>query len=144
MTQLTPCARVQIEYNNNDSRSIPAATERTIMPESAYHAFDFESWSRLANNDPEGFEARRARAIEEAIRRAPPRAQARLRRLQWKLDQVRRTSTTPMAACIRMNHMMWDRITGPGGLLETLVEGKHKPAPQAPAKVLPFRLTRLS
>ena len=114
------------------------------MPESAHHAFDFESWSKLANNDPEGFEARRVRAIEEAIRRAPARAQARLRRLQWKLDQVRRTSATPMAACIRMNHMMWDRITGPGGLLETLVEGKHAPPPQAPAKVLPFRLTRLS
>lgn len=114
------------------------------MPEPAYHAFDFESWSTLAHSDPEGFEARRARAIEEAIHRATPRAQARLRRLQWQLDQVRRTSATPMAACIRMNHMMWDRITGPGGLLETLVEGKHEPAPKEAAKVLPFRLTRLS
>lgn len=114
------------------------------MPEPAHHAFDFETWSRLANNDPEGFEARRTRAIEEAIRRAAPRTQAHLRRLQWKLDQVRRTSATPMAACIRMNHMMWDRITGPGGLLETLVEGKHQPAPRENAKVLPFRLTRLS
>lgn len=114
------------------------------MPESAHHAFDFESWSRLANTDPDEFEARRACAIEETIGRAPPRLQARLRRLQWKLDQVRRTSATPMAACIRMNHMMWDRVTGPGGLLETLVEGKQRPAPRAAAKVLPFRLTRLS
>lgn len=114
------------------------------MLESAHHAFDFETWSRLASNDPESFEAQRARAIEAAIDRAPPRLQARLRRLQWKLDQVRRTSATPMAACIRMNHMMWDRITGPGGLLETLVEGKALPAPQPAAKVLPFRLHRLS
>lgn len=114
------------------------------MPESAHHAFDFESWSQLANNDPEGFEARRVSAIEETIGRAPPRIQARLRRLQWKLDQVRRTSATPMAACIRMNHMMWDRVTGPGGLLETLVEGKQRPAPKPAAKVLPFRLTRVS
>ena len=38
------------------------------MPEQAQHNFDFESWSTLANQDPEGFEAKRSRAIEEAIR----------------------------------------------------------------------------
>lgn len=112
------------------------------MPESAQHNFDFESWSDLASSDPEGFEARRARAIEEAIRRAPPRTQPRLRRLQWKLDQVRRTAGTPMAACIRMNHMMWDRVTGPGGLLETLVEGRQTTCPPAKATVLQFRAER--
>lgn len=115
------------------------------MLDSAHHAFDFETWSDLANTDPENFEAQRARAIEEVIDRAPPRLQGRLRRLQWKLDQIRRTAATPMAACIRMNHMMWDRVTGPGGLLETLVEGKSEAiAPKPPAKVLPFRLRRLS
>lgn len=112
------------------------------MPESAHHNFDFESWATLANSDPEGFEARRARAIEDAIHRAPPRLQSRLRRLQWKLDQVRRTSATPMAACIRMNRMMWDRITGPGGLLETLVEGSQRPAPRHSAQVIQFRTAR--
>lgn len=96
----------------------------------------------MASNDPEGFEARRSHAIEEAIRRAPPRTQMRLRRLQWKLDQVRRTAATPMAACIRMNHMMWDRVTGPGGLLETLVEGRTPATPQGKAKVLEFRAAR--
>lgn len=109
------------------------------MPESAHHAFDFDDWADLAHHDPEGFEERRARAIEDAIRHAPPRLQARLRRLQWKLDQIRRTSATPMAACIRMNHLMWDRITGPGGLLETLVEGTRRPTPPQKAQVLQFR-----
>jgi hypothetical protein len=112
------------------------------MSESTHHVFDFDAWTELANHDPEGFEARRARAIEDAIRHAPPRLQARLRRLQWKLDQIRRTSATPMAACIRMNHMMWDRITGPGGLLETLVEGTQRPAPRHKAEVLQFRSAR--
>ncbi len=112
------------------------------MSESAQNTFDFKTWSELANNDPEGFEARRAHAIEEVIRSAPPRIQARLRRLQWKLDQVRHTSATPMAACIRMNHMMWDRVTGPGGLLETLIEGRHTPPPRTNAKVLQFRAQR--
>ena len=112
------------------------------MPESAKPNFDFEAWSALAGEDPEGFEARRARAIEEAIRRAPARTQTRLRRLQWKLDQVRRTAATPMAACIRMNHMMWDRVTGPGGLLESLIEGGQTSPRPAPAKVLQFRAGR--
>lgn len=112
------------------------------MSEHAQHNFDFESWATLANNDPEGFEARRNLAIEEAIRRAAPRTQMRLRRLQWKLDQVRRTAATPMAACVRMNHMMWDRVTGPGGLLETLVEGHAPVTLQEKAKVLEFRVVR--
>ena len=112
------------------------------MPKSAKNAFDFNTWSDLANRDPEGFEARRAHVIEEAIRRASPRTQDRLRRLQWKLDQVRHTSATPMAACIRMNHMMWDRITGPGGLLETLGEGGHPPTTRTKAEVLQFRHAR--
>jgi len=111
------------------------------MPEHTQHNFDFESWSALASDDPEGFEAQRARAIEEAIRRAAPRTQMRLRRLQWKLDQIRRTATTPMAACIRMNHMMWDRVTGPGGLLETLIEGRTPP-PRGNAQILEFHSGR--
>ncbi|MFN2308261.1 MAG: DUF3135 domain-containing protein [Gammaproteobacteria bacterium] len=112
------------------------------MPESAHHDFDFETWASLADRDPEGFEARRHHAIEEVIQGAPAHLQTRLRRLQWKLDQVRRTSATPMAACIRMNRLMWERITGPGGLLEVLVEGNQTPAQREPASVLRFRPAR--
>jgi len=112
------------------------------MPESAHHAFDFDTWSELARNSPADFEARRTQIIEDTIRHAPPRIQMRLRRLQWKVDQVRRTSATPMAACVRINRMMWERITGPGGLLEVLVEGRQV-SPQRPAaEVLPLRRTR--
>lgn len=82
--------------------------------------FDFDHWSELATRDPEGFEARRSEVIEAAIRRAPARTQTRLRRLQWKLDQIRRTSGTPLAACICMNNLMWESIHGRGGLLEAL------------------------
>jgi len=112
------------------------------MPEPAHHTFDFDAWSELARQNPADFETRRAQAIEDAIRQASPRTQMRLRRLQWKLDQVRRTSATPMVACVRINRMMWERITGPGGLLELLVEGKQA-APQRPrAQVLPLHRAR--
>jgi hypothetical protein len=46
-----------------------------------------------------------------------------------------------MAACIRMNHMMWDRVTGPGGLLETLIEGRTPP-PRGNAQILEFHSGR--
>lgn len=112
------------------------------MPKSAHNSFDFEAWSKLANSDPDGFEARRNRAIEEVICHATPRTQMRLRRLQWKLDQVRATSATPMAACIRMNRLMWDRITGPGGLLETLTDGGTSLHQRPVASVLDFQSAR--
>lgn len=100
--------------------------------------FDFDRWSELANRDPDAFEARRAAVIEAAISRASDRSQARLRRLQWKLDQVRRTSATPLAAAIRMNELMWERITGRGGLLQALTEGPVAPAVGSDCAVLSF------
>ncbi|WJW75696.1 DUF3135 domain-containing protein [Thiohalobacter sp. IOR34] len=100
--------------------------------------FDFDHWSKLARSDPEQFEARRAAVIEAAIRRAPKRNQTRLRRLQWKLDQVRKTSATPLAACIRMNEMMWDRITGHGGLLEALGQTPRPRGPRPAGDVVAF------
>jgi len=100
--------------------------------------FDFDRWSELANRDPDAFEAKRAAVIEAAITRASTRSQARLRRLQWKLDQVRRTSATPLAAAIRMNELMWERITGRGGLLQALTEGPATPAAGGDCAVLSF------
>ncbi|HEB99036.1 MAG TPA: DUF3135 domain-containing protein [Thiotrichales bacterium] len=102
--------------------------------------FDFDRWAKLADTDPDAFEAQRRAAIEQAIEQAPERTRTRLRRLQWKLDQIRRTSGTPLAAAIRMNEMMWDRIAGKGGLLETLTQ--PLPARRAEAQaanVLDFR-----
>ncbi len=95
-------------------------------------AFDFDHWSRLAKEDPEDFEAQRRAVVERAIARAPAHAQARLRRLQWKLDQIRATSGTPMAACLQMQRLMWERITGPRGLLEALTMDPRKLESQPP------------
>ena len=99
--------------------------------------FDFDRWAKLADTDPAAFEAQRQAAIEEAIAQAPERTRARLQRLQWKLDQIRRTSGTPLAAAIRMNEMMWDRIAGKGGLLEALTQPPAQRREQA-ADVLRF------
>lgn len=106
--------------------------------------FDFEHWADLANSDPERFEESRSAAIEAAINRAPKRTQVRLRRLQWQLDQVRKVSDNPLAACVKMNEMMWERFAGEGGLIETLQQLKEGDAdtarsPRKSAQVIPFR-----
>lgn len=103
---------------------------------------DFNEWSELADADPEAFEARRARIIDEHINRAPKERQHRLRCLQWQIDQVRKTSSTPIQACVRLNQMMWDSMLGPGGLHESLqafTQGRPLCRRGVTAKVLPFR-----
>ena len=85
-------------------------------------AMDFDAWSAVARNDPAAFETLRSEAIEAAIARAPAASRDRLRRLQWRIDQERRLAPTPLAACERISHMMWRRVTGPAGLTERLGE----------------------
>ncbi|HHO68488.1 MAG TPA: DUF3135 domain-containing protein [Gammaproteobacteria bacterium] len=100
---------------------------------------DFDQWAELARRDPEAFEARRSELIEAAINRLPADRRQRMRCLQWKIDQVRARSGTPMAACIRISEMMWDSLVGPGGLQEALQRlGDDRPGPLPEARVLEF------
>lgn len=109
------------------------------MDQSNTTRFDFDHWAALAREDPEGFESARQQAIESAIGRTRTDRQQRLRRLQWKLDQIRQLSHTPLLACLRMNRLMWDSVCGEDGLLSRL-QRPAIPAPrQQKADILPFR-----
>lgn len=119
------------------------------MHDSTQHQYrfdisEFEHWARLAQVDPGAFEDRRSRVIEDYIRSVPIERQARLRGLQWRIDQVRRNAGTPLAACIRISKMMWDAVLGERGLQATLngVLDRRATAPAAApvfeAKILPF------
>jgi len=121
------------------------------MPESSqqyrFNLAEFEHWSQLAVTDPDAFEARRSHLIEDFISSVPVERQARLRGLQWQIDQIRRTSRTPLASCIRISRMMWDSVLGEGGLHEVLNIGllgvnEARPAPVARlnAEILLFRI----
>lgn len=105
--------------------------------------FDFDAWAALARQDPGTFEERRRLLIENAIRNAPGHRQQRLRCLQWKIDQIRHTSRTPMAACLRINRLLWERVTGENGLLARLQQPQQTDTRtrrmRHTAKVLPFR-----
>ena len=80
--------------------------------------FDFDHWVALARDDLEAFEAQRRGLIEALIARAAPVRQRRLRGLQFRIDMERRRARTPMAACIRIQSLMWDSLVGPDGLYD--------------------------
>ena len=81
---------------------------------------EFDEWASLANSDPEAFEKLRRSLIDQCIEAAPEDRRQRLRSLQWRIDQECARAKTPLGACIRLTQMMWDKILGPGGLLENL------------------------
>jgi len=81
---------------------------------------DFDEWAALARSNPEAFEAKRRKTVNDFIASLPESRQAHLRRLQWRIDGVRHRARTPLAACIRLSNMMWESVYGNGGLLEEL------------------------
>ncbi len=103
---------------------------------------DFDAWSELANTNPHAFERQRSDLVDRVIGCSNKERQPRLRRLQWRIDQVRERAPTPLAACIRLSSMMWDSVMGEGGLHETLQilrYAKPKADLRRKATVLPFR-----
>ena len=103
---------------------------------------DFDHWTALARQDPELFETERSHVIETAIRSAPIQKQHRLRCLQWKLDQIRKTSSTPMVASLQMNRLLWDAVAGKNGLVEQLNRlhspGNYQKTPPDRTEIIPF------
>ena len=101
--------------------------------------FDFDAWAELAREDPEAFEIKRKDIIEDVISGAQRRNRQQLRRIQWKLDRIRDTSATPLAAFIRMQELMWDSVLGDDGLLAALQQTPEaEKAPRRSAQVLEF------
>jgi hypothetical protein len=103
---------------------------------------DFDQAAELARKDPAAFERYRLEAIEALIARAPERTQLHLRRLQWRIEQVRKRSSNATDACVKLHHMMWNSFAGKGGLNETLerfnCSTNSKNRPLTKAKVLAF------
>jgi len=104
--------------------------------------FDFDAWVKLARQNPQAFEEKRKKIIDEAILRASPPRQQRLRCLQWKLDKIRETSRTPMIACLHINRLLWESVTSEHGLLNSLQQlhseqHRHR-SEQAKAEIIPL------
>lgn len=71
---------------------------------------DFDKLAIMAEQHPEKFEALREALIEETIATAQASSQRRLRGLQFQIDMERRKAKTPLAACIRISHLMHESL----------------------------------
>jgi hypothetical protein len=112
------------------------------MISSLYTEMGFDDWCELASDDPDAFEAARRAVIEEFLISAPSHSRERLRGLQWRIDTIRERSSNPMAACLDIYGMMWDKLAGENGMLDTIQSLDkphllHKPRPSA--QILDFR-----
>lgn len=106
-----------------------------VKPNTAYH-IDFDEWARLAKSDPASFESLRDRVLEHRIARAPQDRQHRLRCLQWRINQIRKTASNPMAACISISNMMWSTFSNLEEVYRDLRQ--IRPPFRRSAKLLPF------
>jgi Protein of unknown function (DUF3135) len=82
--------------------------------------FDFDEWAKLAKEDPDAFENKRLQMIQNVIDKSSPKIKRRMLGLQWQIDQIRATSTNPMASCLKISQMMWDKTIGEDGLVDHL------------------------
>ena len=103
---------------------------------------DFDSAVALAIKDPAAFEEYRIKVIEALIARAPERTQLHLRRLQWRIKQVKKSSPNPFEACLKLQQMMWHSVSSENSLVEKLntLQGTTETAngKASQCKVLPF------
>ncbi|WP_394807711.1 DUF3135 domain-containing protein [Nitrosomonas sp.] len=103
--------------------------------------FDFDLWSKMAQEEPEKFELMRQQLIDDLIAQAPEHFKPRMIGLQWQVDQVRKQAINPMATCSQISRKMWNNVLGENGLLNALQEPKKilSTLEKAPAgKILSF------
>ncbi len=112
--------------------------------------FDFDSLAKLAQSDPEAFEAKRVDMIAKLIEGAPESIRQRLRGFQWRIDMERQRCENPLQACIRISNMMWEMVYADRGFLWSLqalsdpagVLGADAEATSSSAEVLHFKPPR--
>ncbi len=104
--------------------------------------FDFDEWMRLAKEDPDAYESMREKMIQDVIDSTSPEVKRRMEGLQWQIDQIRSTSSNPMASCLKISQMMWEKVTGEDGLIDHMhqlsdpVQVKKSNKPKESAKII--------
>ncbi len=84
-----------------------------------FPSFEFETWSRLASEDPTSFEEARRLMLDSLIAAAPEPIQPRLRGLQWQVDRLRELNP-PLGACLKITNLMWETVLGENGLVDNM------------------------
>lgn len=116
------------------------------MQKKSLTILNFDEAVVLARQDSDAYEQYRRDAIEALITSASQKNQQHLRRLQWRIDQVRKRAPNPTAACTEIYQMMWDSFTGSSGFIDIICNGNYpsRNASDTPpkAQVLSFSDTR--
>lgn len=81
---------------------------------------DFGYWMKLFKTDPQRAERERVEEIEKYISSVPSGRQARLRGLQWTIDQERAKHTNAFGSAIALFNKMWKKVYGKDGLSDAL------------------------
>nr|WP_256435606.1 DUF3135 domain-containing protein [Aliikangiella sp. G2MR2-5] len=89
--------------------------------------FNFTEWMTLNEEDPEAFEQRRLKWINQTIEAAPEDYQQRLRGLMFQVDMKRKQAKNPLQACILISQMMWQSTADLKVFLEDLGCLMHNP-----------------
>lgn len=79
----------------------------------------FKILERMAKEDPEALEQLRLAHVEAIIAEAGVANERRLRGLQFQIDAIRRGSSNPMAACIRISKLMHDSLIDLNSVLQS-------------------------
>lgn len=70
----------------------------------------FDELVKLAQTDPDAFEALRKSHVKALIDAAPDHTQRRLKGLQFQIDMIRRRTKHPMGACLEISKLMYDSL----------------------------------
>ncbi|VAW94931.1 hypothetical protein MNBD_GAMMA22-1700 [hydrothermal vent metagenome] len=71
------------------------------------NSIDFDKWVELAQINPKAFEELRTQVLEIALSKIDKRRRHKFECLQWRIDQIRQTSKTPLSGCIKISQLMW-------------------------------------
>lgn len=81
---------------------------------------DHDALCRLALSDPQSFESLRIELIERCIDDAPEPIRLSLRRLQFRIDGIRRRSRSSLGAVVKINALMWESFLAMNDGLQSL------------------------
>lgn len=84
-------------------------------------AFDFETWSHLAQSDPAEFEARREAALREFVEQSNPDSRKMLEQTLFTLQMHKQKAKSPLQSAIFASNLMWESY---GKLRETMNEAR--------------------
>lgn len=93
-----------------------------------------DDWARLAQQDPEAFEAMRLKLVDDYIKNAPSDIQKRLECMQWKIEHIRRQADNPTEAFTAITEMMWESTRKLGHTHNDLLDACGGKAPSVPPR----------